>query len=87
LDLLRLPVTWISSLSKTTSAKHNIERALLLAGHRAEVAADGAVALEQAAAFLDDLILLDLLLPTLDGFSLLKMPGGRDVARRFIVSS
>jgi DNA-binding response OmpR family regulator len=47
----------------------NIERALLLAGHRAEVATDGAVGVEQALARPFDLILLDVLLPLVDGFT------------------
>src|SRR5262245_36555569 len=47
----------------------NIERALLLAGHRAELASDGAVAIEQALTTPYDLILLDVLLPLVDGFT------------------
>jgi len=50
----------------------NVERMLLLAGHRAELAADGALAVEQALANTYDLILLDLLLPVVDGFSVCR---------------
>lgn len=50
----------------------NIERALLLAGHRVALADDGAVALEQALAKPHDLILLDVLLPSIDGFSVCR---------------
>jgi two-component system OmpR family response regulator len=50
----------------------NIERALLIAGHRAELATDGAVAVEQALANTYDLILLDVLLPSVDGFSVCR---------------
>jgi len=47
----------------------NIERALLLAGHRVELAEDGASAVEQALTRPYDLILLDVLLPLMDGFT------------------
>ena len=50
----------------------NVERALLLAGHRAELARDGAAALEQAILYPYDLILLDVLLPMLDGFAVCR---------------
>ncbi|HEY1296975.1 MAG TPA: response regulator transcription factor [Chloroflexota bacterium] len=50
----------------------NIERALMLAAHRADIAADGAAALEQAAARRYDVILLDVLLPLVDGFSVCR---------------
>jgi DNA-binding response OmpR family regulator len=46
----------------------SIERALLLAGHRVEIAADGAQGLARAASSSHDLIVLDVLLPKLDGF-------------------
>jgi DNA-binding response OmpR family regulator len=52
-------------------ARH-LERALLLAGHRADIAGDGAVAVEQAAGESYDLILLDILLPSLDGFAVCR---------------
>ena len=51
---------------------HNVERALLLAGHRADIAADGAAALEEVAGRPYDVILLDVLLPSLDGFSVCR---------------
>ncbi len=51
---------------------HNVERALLLAGHRADIAADGAAGLEEATTRDYDLILLDVLLPSLDGFSVCR---------------
>src|SRR3954469_22002185 len=50
----------------------NVERALLLAGHRADRVADGVAALKKAAARPYDLILLDVLLPLLDGFSVCR---------------
>jgi DNA-binding response OmpR family regulator len=50
----------------------NLERALLLAGHRADVAPDGAVALDEAIAKSYGLILLDVLLPEVDGFSVCR---------------
>jgi DNA-binding response OmpR family regulator len=46
---------------------HSIERALLLAGHRVEVAADGVRGLARAASSSHDLIVLDVLLPEMDG--------------------
>ena len=49
-----------------------IERALVSAGHRAEIAVDGAVALEEATTREYDLILLDVLLPLLDGYSVCR---------------
>ena len=49
-----------------------LERALLLAGHRTERAADGAVAVELALARPYDLIVLDVLLPFVDGFSVCR---------------
>jgi DNA-binding response OmpR family regulator len=58
---------------------HGVERALLLAGHRADIADDGAVAVELAGARDYDLIVLDVLLPSLDGFSVC-----REVRRRRI---
>ena len=57
----------------------NVERALLLAGHRADIAADGAAALEEVAGRAYDVILLDVLLPSLDGFSVC-----RELRRRHI---
>jgi DNA-binding response OmpR family regulator len=50
----------------------NIERALLIAGHRAELATDGAIALEQGLTHTYDLILLDVLLPSVDGFTVCR---------------
>jgi two-component system response regulator MprA len=58
---------------------HSIERALLSSGHRADVAADGAVALEDATIREYDLILLDVLLPVLDGFSVCRELRRRNV--------
>jgi len=55
----------------------SIGRALLSAGHCADIAADGAVALEDATTREYDLILLDVLLPALDGFSV-----SRELRRR-----
>jgi DNA-binding response OmpR family regulator len=51
---------------------HHVERALLLAGHRADIAGDGAFAVEQAAGRQYDLIMLDVLLPSLDGFAVCR---------------
>src|ERR1700730_14960524 len=44
-----------------------VERALLLAGHRTEVAYDGPTGLARAEAGGHDLVILDVLLPGLDG--------------------
>ena len=52
-------------------ARH-IERALLLVGHRADIAVDGTLGLEQAASTPYDVILLDVLLPNFDGFSVCR---------------
>ena len=56
---------------------HSIERALLSAGHRADIAADGAAGLEDATSREYDLVLLDVLLPSIDGFSV-----SRELRRR-----
>ena len=50
----------------------SIERALLLAGHRVEVAFDGARGLARATSSSHDLIVLDVLLPKLDGFQVCR---------------
>ena len=50
----------------------SIERALLLAGHRVEVAVDGAQGLARASSSSYDLIVLDVLLPKLDGFQVCR---------------
>jgi DNA-binding response OmpR family regulator len=49
-----------------------VERALLLAGHRTELAPDGAVAVDRALSISFDLILLDVLLPSMDGLSVCR---------------
>jgi signal transduction histidine kinase len=49
-----------------------VERTLLLAGHRTDTAVDGLIGLEKAAANPYDLILLDVLLPSLDGVSVCR---------------
>jgi DNA-binding response OmpR family regulator len=67
------------------SVAHAIGRALLSAGHRADVAADGAVALEDATTREYDLILLDVLLPMLDGFSVCRELRRRDVRTPIIM--
>lgn len=51
---------------------HNLARALLLAGHRADIATDGALAVEQTDTTTYDVILLDVLLPSLDGFAVCR---------------
>src|SRR5215471_6733650 len=58
---------------------HSIERALLSAGHRADIAADGVAGLDGATSREYDLILLDVLLPLLDGFSV-----SRELRRRSV---
>jgi DNA-binding response OmpR family regulator len=50
----------------------SIERALLQAGHQTEVAYDGADGLARAAAGTHDLIVLDVLLPELDGLAVCR---------------
>ena len=50
----------------------SIDRALVLAGHRATIAQDGADALAQANAQSYDLIVLDLLLPVVDGLTVCR---------------
>jgi len=49
-----------------------VERALLQAGHQTDVAADGAEALAQAADGAHDLIILDVLLPAVDGLTVCR---------------
>jgi DNA-binding response OmpR family regulator len=51
---------------------HGIERALVLADHRVQIAVDGALALGEATTREYDLILLDVLLPVLDGLSVCR---------------
>lgn len=51
---------------------HSIERALLLAGHRTELVGDGAAAIERSLTRSHDLILLDVLLPSVDGFGVCR---------------
>lgn len=48
--------------------RYNLE----LEGYEVRVAEDGAVALEQVRAFLPDLVILDLMLPEVDGFQVLR---------------
>jgi DNA-binding response OmpR family regulator len=50
----------------------SIERPLLLAGHRVEVASDGVQGLARAASSSHDLIVLDVLLPGLDGLDVCR---------------
>jgi DNA-binding response OmpR family regulator len=50
----------------------SIERPLLMAGHRVEVAADGVQGLARAASSSHDLIVLDVLLPGLDGLAVCR---------------
>jgi DNA-binding response OmpR family regulator len=50
----------------------NLERALLLAGHRTEVAGDGASGLARATSGSYDVIVLDVLLPHMDGFTVCR---------------
>ena len=48
--------------------RHNLE----FEGHEVEVAGDGIVALELAASFAPELVVLDVMLPRLDGFGVLR---------------
>ncbi len=52
--------------------------ALELDGHRALVVSDGVTALEQIEQWAPDLVLLDLMLPELDGLSVLRWLRRRD---------
>jgi len=49
-----------------------LQRSLRLEGYEVKVAADGVVALEEAHAFLPDLVILDLGLPRMDGIEVAK---------------
>lgn len=60
--------------------RHALEDLLAADGHRVITAADGAIGLERARAEQPDLILLDVMLPKLDGFALaaeLRRLGGK----------
>ena len=50
----------------------NFDRALSMAGYEVRVATDGAVALEVLDAWRPDVILLDLVMPILDGWGFLQ---------------
>ncbi|MGV7209188.1 response regulator [Oxalobacteraceae bacterium A2-2] len=45
---------------------------LMLVGHQCQAAFDGPDALQQAAAFLPDVVLLDLHMPAMDGYAVLR---------------
>ena len=49
---------------------------LLFEGHEAEAVADGAEGLERALAWQPDLILLDIVLPTMDGYESVPSSAG-----------
>ncbi len=57
----------------------SVERALLLAGHSADVAYDGADGLARAESGGFDLIVLDVLLPVLDGFTVCSLLRNRQI--------
>lgn len=52
--------------------RHLLEAYLTADGHRVELAASGAAALEWLAHALPDLILCDLMMPSMDGFDLVR---------------
>lgn len=54
------------------SVARNLERALLLAGHRTEVARDGASGLARASSGNHDVIVLDVMLPEIDGLTVCR---------------
>jgi len=56
--------------------------ALQLAGHTVEIAHDGARGLELAAAFDPDCVMLDIGLPTIDGYDVARQLRDRDGANR-----
>ena len=58
----------------------NVARALLLAGHRADVAPDGAQGLARASSGTYGLIVLDLLLPEVDGLTLCRELRGQGLS-------
>jgi DNA-binding response OmpR family regulator len=55
-----------------------LQRSLRLEGYEVKIASDGITALDDAGAFLPDLVILDLGLPKLDGIEVAKELHGRD---------
>jgi two-component system alkaline phosphatase synthesis response regulator PhoP len=64
-----------------------IEYNLQLEGYDVRIAADGRVAIELTEAFSPDVILLDLMLPALDGYQVLQVLRGRGVRTPVIILS
>jgi DNA-binding response OmpR family regulator len=55
-----------------------LQRSLRMEGYEVRLAGDGVKALDEASAFLPDLVVLDLGLPRLDGIDVAKELRGRD---------
>lgn len=65
-------------------ARH-LARALLLAGHDADICHEGAAGAAQATAQRYDLIILDVMLPVMDGFEVLRRLRARKVSSRVLI--
>jgi CheY-like chemotaxis protein len=70
--LRKAPVASILVVDDEPDVRELFNITLRMAGHTTETAKDGVEAVEKLAAGIPDLILLDLMMPRLDGFGLLK---------------